>query len=372
MKRLAYSESMRRLALVFLFAGMAACGLDLAGIEGTPVDETPESGLGPGFDGGVLPDATDEGTVGDASIVDASISDASVSDAPMSDAGNDASIPDASADANDAATAPDCGCPTAVTAGWTRVGLAPTPATTCPTGYVPFDGIENPTAQASACACGTCAITTPPSCASGAIVNTIDNSSGTAMCNNTGVTAPNTTAGACLSWGGNVSLAKHIQSTPPAATGGACASTGVANRGGVVSSAARECTPSGTACEATLCGAGAGVSECIAKDGDQACPAGPFVTKHLVGGDFTLACSACGCAASATCKGTLVIATDNACTQNTVNLVVDGTCRAPSSIGGSYGFYEYVGVVNTQACSASGTSAATVGVTATPRTICCR
>lgn len=351
---------MRKFALLLLFAGMAACGLDLAGIEGTVVDEGPESGPLPGSDGGVLsPDATDDSTVGDASITDAP-------------GPTDGTIPEASADANDAATAPDCGCPTAVTAGWTRVGLAASAATSCPSGYNPFDGIESPTAPPSACTCGACAITTAPSCASGAVVSTIDNSSGAAMCNNAGATANNTTAGACLSWGGSVSLAKHIESAPPASTGGACTSAGVANRGAVVTVAARECTPSAAACEATLCGADAGVNECIAKNGDQACPPGPFATKHLVGSDFTLACSACGCATSATCKGTLVVATDNACTANTVDLVVDGTCRTPPSVGGSYGFYKYVGALNTQACNTTTASGATVGVTASPRTICCR
>jgi hypothetical protein len=406
----------------WLFVGSAtvllasvSCALS---VEGT------SPGLAPVDEGGM--DATDQGDVsvspqgsssgsghdaGDASAPkDARAHDApgdvsedregvdAVADSP-SDATPDAEIEDGGlADATDApadVTAGDGGPCTGgtpgcviVPPGWSLVAFSANQGSACPGGFQnQTDLVEGPDAT-SACACQSCTVTQPASCATGTVsvfYDTAGPGPGAGTCGMPGSVTPlgNSPAGSCATdiYKGSYNT-YDIEYVPPAATGGACTAPGTAS--GTVSYAAhdRSCSPAspasagcvGDACMPSLTGT---YQACITQSGDQACPAGNLGVKHTVGTASSVACSDCGCSVTAQCTGTVTLYTDNRCTQKPLAVPADGNCHNIKTLNGGANYttavaaYTYAGGTPTTQCAATGTSSAQSVSLTNLSTVCC-
>ncbi len=271
------------------------------------------------------------------------------------------------------------GC-VAVPAGWTLVAFAPSQTSSCPTGFDASpsqDLVEGPTA-ASACTCGACSVSQPPTCAAGSIAVNYDSVS-VGVCDKKANPSPlgNSPAGSCgtdLFVGDYSSYVIEYVAPPP--SGGACTAQGVPTTSAVMyASRDRVCLPDsakaascdGGTCHPALSGP---YEACIAAPGDVACPAGPLSVQHEVGTSGAVACPACACSVTATCSGTLTLYTDTAC-KKAPYAISTGVCVGISSAA-TYHAYEYTaGSPTNIACQAGAPSAAQSATLAGPQTICC-
>lgn len=336
----------RLLATLLGFGALVGCGLEIAGLSGT-VD-----GMSDGEGGIIGADASADGSLADGgAAVDACV--------------------------------PGTGNCVLVPAPWSLVAFATTADAGCPPGLASpsTDVMEGPSAEAGACACGTCAVTTPPTC-TGKVDIGYD-TDGTHSCAFAGVPSQNANspAGGC---GQDLFLGTEpngiegkLTPTPP--DGGVCGAPGVLQKANVTYAAkGRICTPGIPAdigCSGDTCApnVAAPFRACISQAGDQACPAGNFSVKHLVGTDVTANCGTCACSMTGTCAGTYTLYTDTACTVNPTVLAANGTCVRNAAIDGkSYKSYRYTLAPTGLGCTATGTAPVAQNVAlAGSQTVCC-
>ena len=366
----------------------SACALDHGGLGG-PGPAGPEA---TGADASVPADAS--GPPGlDAADLDAAVTD---TDAGNTDSGakGDAAVPGeagspSDSGAGDAAAVEAGSCGTScvvVPVGWALVAFEPSRSAACPAGFTnqPTDVVEGPAASASACSCGACSVTAQPTCDTGSVAVHYDatrGNPGTCALPTLPGTGPlaNSPPGSCgtdLYQGSYATFDVKYTSPPPA--GGACASPGVVASGGGVTYAAegRTCAPEArqtAGCDGGACSPAlpAPFVACITTAGRAACPPGPMSVQHVVGTSAAVSCSACVCAVTAACSGTVTLYTDSSCNKNPYPVPADGSCNPVYQQGASYNSYVYSGgAAQNVSCNASGTSTATV-VLEGEVTVCC-
>jgi hypothetical protein len=288
----------------------AGCGV-LSGLDNLSVD---------GGDGGASVDAADA-------------ADDSVSDAP-SDVGS--------------CEASTCGAPE----GFQPVLFASDRATPCPTDSTTLDAVFDPQPPLNAC---TCTCNYQPAC----FPQTLVYQYGNTTCNSTQVT-PLEVDGGCNSEGFVIQAPVHVAVGPFPPTN-ACTNA-LKTNGKATSSPARVCSIS----SCSTCAPPTGFALCFSKTGDVPCLSS--ASKHLVGSDTQLACGACtACSSTATCRGTMQLFGDYACSTNQQSVTADGTCQSTSN--GGIGSVKYLPAVDQGMCT-PGTSAASATLTA-PMTVCC-
>jgi hypothetical protein len=191
----------------------------------------------------------------------------------------------------------------------------------------------------------------------------------------------NSPAGSCLQdlYKGN-SDGLDLKYVAPAASGGACTSsgqpTGTLTYGGNDRSCAPDSAPS-AGCSGDQCTPDlpSPYLACVVQPGSVSCPSGSvFSVQHVVGTSGTLACGACGCGVDATCSGKVALFTDPGCTQGEMDFAT-GQCLAGPTGGGlggtSFGSYKYeANPPAAVSCAASGSSQASVTLVS-EETICC-
>jgi hypothetical protein len=363
-----------RLAVASLVpAALVACGLEVTGLQDTPSDGGMVPTLDSGGGGGLLdsagpPPAKDDAT-GPIVVRESGTDDDAKSPPPPP--------PQGSCDGS-------AGCYVLPT-GWSLIALAPNQSAPCPTGFAvaaPNDIVESPSGS-GACTCGACSVAAAPICTNGAIIGAYDvnNPVGPNTCGTPGSTMNNNPPGGCDTdvYTGNFD-ALDLKFTPPPPSDGQCASPGQAT--GAVSYGAedRACQPdspqaagcSGDACTPNVA---APYAACIVHGGTLGCPAGtPFSVLHVVGTGATVDCTACNCAITADCSGSVEFFTDTACMNGELDIAADDGCHpgAPlSAVPTTFGSYKYVANAPTNvACNSSGASTGTATLTH-EQTICC-
>jgi hypothetical protein len=283
---------------------------------------------------------------------------------------------------------PPCGGPgnpcTAVPAGWALVAFASAQSSPCPPGFdsaPASDLVEGAAPGASACTCGACGVTTPPSCASGAVAGYFDYSAtaaaGTCYLPDTMPLLSNDPPGACLSdvhQGGYTTF--DVRYNAPAPTGGVCSTPGVPNAAALTYGAHdRVCAAndvaamncSGTSCDPNLT---APYEACIAAPGNVACPPGPYTVAHAVGFSGSFDCADCACKITSTCSGTLTLYSDANC-QKGAYPIATGVCVDVTSAA-SFETYQYKANAPTKVSCQAGAAGAPQNVAlADPETVCC-
>jgi hypothetical protein len=340
-----------------------------------PGDAAPDAGATTGDDGG-SDDASEPGADADAGTpLDATV----VNDGAASDG----------ASAAESGGGGPCGAPgsTCITvpSGWTLVALASSQTVDCPAGFgSPSNVVESPNAS-SACSCGPCSTTSPPTCGAGEIGVAYDEtfSVDVGSCDEA-ATPPmlsNYPAGSCgtdLYTGGSYE-SFDIKYTAPGASGGVCSAPGVT--GSLTFGAHdRVCAPTSPAaanCVGDTCAPvlAAPYTACLASTspGSVACPAGTFDVAHVVGTGASFSCSACPCAVSATCSaGTVTLYTDATCSRGATSFTTgDCTNVALSTTNASFlGYKFHGGTASNVSCSATPGTAEDVTLTA-ETTVCC-
>jgi hypothetical protein len=135
----------------------------------------------------------------------------------------------------------------------------------------------------------------------------------------------------------------------------------------VVGHQTRLCAPTVDSCAAVLCAPTGSLRTCLASKGDLPCPASAS-EKHIVGGDFALACADCSCVTNtATCSGTATFYSGAGC-MGTQRVVGPGKCVATNN--SSFQSTRWVGDVATKTCANVVPGAATLSVTDV-HTVCC-
>jgi hypothetical protein len=373
---------------------LAGCGVELDGLSlGSPPDGSgsaspPNEDASlvdasiPADDQGspdVIVSSDDEGS-SDAAYPGDDQGSSSVDASPGIDATADA---DSSvADAGPCSDATSQGC-IVVPNGWTLVAFAPSQSSSCPTGFGggQSDLVEGPTASGT-CGCGSCSVTSQPSCNAGSIAVTYDTQGTTTppMCQLTAHPSPlaNTPAGQCGTdlFVGDYSTFDVAYAAPPA-SGGACTAPGVATGVGVTATSQdRTCAPDSAQsanCAGGVCqpSVSSPYAACLEAPGHVACPPGPMSVQHVVGTSATATCSACGCAITAKCSGTMTLFNDGSC-KNSAASIATGVCTPIVSTGTLIvRSYEYQGAApRTVGCQtgAPGSAQATLNG---QETICC-
>jgi hypothetical protein len=308
-----------------------ACGLEFTG-SGLAVDEAGTSPV----------DVIDGGPDADGNLVEAD------GPAPPAEGGD-----------------PCAPCGFATPSGWSLVAYG-IGSPTCPAPASPDDAIENADAGPGACACdaGACAITTTPTCTSGAI-STLFDSTGAAKCDQSG-TPLDASNGLCAPLA--ATLGKHTEIVAPAPVGGGtCSLVATPDKHGVSSTHARICRAA--TCSSVCTGLPSALSACIAQAGDVACPSG-FSARHTLGSDVAVTCGSCGaCSVTASgCSGTMTFYSDGMCANDAVTLVA-GACTVAN--GAAIGSYKWTGTPTGLACHTSAASAPSITLVGTT-TVCCK
>lgn len=234
----------------------------------------------------------------------------------------------------------------------------------CPSDFTAGDLVANPAAGAGACACGDCAATID--CSSGPIASYYDNNGGggNATCGTPGATA-DANGGACRNAAGR--FGEHAKIDAPTAVVGACTAPAVPSRGAVTTQAKRICTPGSATAPTAACNPPGDMKACLVADGDATCPASA-PTKHLVGTDFDLTCTACGCQVAATCTGKIEFYSQSNCTGMPARTLNVGSCTSTSQ--DTFNSTKWTGSVATQTCTKQPAPPASVALTG-QRTVCC-
>src|SRR5690606_1766303 len=114
-------------------------------------------------------------------------------------------------------------------------------------------------------------------------------------------------------------------------------------------------------------------ASCVARAGDEACPAG-FPDKHLVGSEGAeLECTGtCGCTVNrAPCQGAVHLYSDGSCNVDEVVVPANGLCGGPDLQGADVDSYRVV-ATSTTTCTGTGSPAASGVQMKNARTVCCR
>jgi hypothetical protein len=293
-------------------------------------------------------------------------------EALSSDGGAEGDAPtdaDAGADAMGAETGP---------ATWTRVAFAPGSRGSCPAGFAstPTDVVldtATATVGSGACTCD-CAVTSPPSCVTGAITGSYGLFSTT--CTTTSPSLGNAPGGGCDTAGVPTTPLSRINVlwNAVAPTGGTCSTTlGVHPEQVTFASHGTTCTRDVDAGDA---GVPSPFLDCIAIQGNVPCPSGPLSVAHSVGTGAAVSCSGgCTCTTSATCGSAQVTYyTSGSCgtgSGSTFVMPADGTCHQLNGSGNTFNSYVYSATVQNPACTTSSNPTATVTGLAAEMTICC-
>ena len=119
--------------------------------------------------------------------------------------------------------------------------------------------------------------------------------------------------------------------------------------------------------------AAAPLADCIAADGDLACPAGPYTNKRTVSADVGVTCDgvSCGtCSVKTTCKGTILMSGSSQCNGG-VTVSVDDTCYSvPNTTNLRYS--RYTGTIASESCLYATPSPAPALAPTGVQTVCCR
>lgn len=384
------------------WAAILGCSLDLNG-TGLPLVPVTDADVRPTEASTGAPDGTTN-AIDAAPLSDATLQDGTPADSGLADTSiPDGAPPDAVVTSNDSSVdAPVCanvttgGTCIVVPTGWSIVAFSNGRMGTCPTDFSAgtTDVVEAPNAT-NACSCGACMITNPPSCDQGTIGATYGTGFGggfgggatPATCTTPGPGLTIDSQGSCFPYpapatsGPGPSTFSAVEYTPPAPTGGSCASPGVADPSQVTyGESERVCAPNAAVTQA--CSGGqpcsarvdVGYAICIMMPGAPVgCPAGsPFSTPHWVGGDADVACSDCACALDANgCGGTLATFTDGACGTLGATFRVNGACANAFGTIPANGSYRYTPDSVDAGCAATGTSSTTNVALTSPATVCC-
>jgi len=261
------------------------------------------------------------------------------------------------------------------------VAFAGNQGTACPSQSVQADVLEGPDTS-SVCGCN-CALSTPPTCATGAIAVKYDANFNHSplSCGSTGnpATMAESTSCSTMLYTGNPLgyQSLDLSYTPPSPTGGTCTPSPLANTGNLTyASQDRICTPNTEPCTGSDCtpSFGAGWGVCISSAGSLSCPGTTFTTRHIVGGTATFTCSStCSCQVTGTCPGTITLYTNNNCTGTEQSVPVNGTCLNGSNAYNSnnYASYEYTAGTPQSSCDPTGTSTAQNVGQSNVQTVCC-
>jgi hypothetical protein len=277
-------------------------------------------------------------------------------------------------------------CGIIIPSGWSLVAFGgASSSSTCPTGFGPATTVfEGPSAN-GACSCGSCSVTTPPSCASGAINVFYDTVGlGGGRCNLMGSVSPltNSPAGSCLTdlYQGDYRTF-DIEYVPPPPTGGSCTAPGTPQNGNVTFAAQDRTCPVADAqaagCTGNVCSPPAlgAYRACITAPGNVTCPTGFTDTRHVVGTGASFDCSTCGCTVTAQCSGTVTLYSDMRCSNAPLAVPADGTCNRVTNLttkpATSYNSYTYTGAPQNVACMTSGASSPQDVALVNEATVCC-
>jgi hypothetical protein len=253
-------------------------------------------------------------------------------------------------------------CPS-IPDGFQPVRLAQSKSS-CPAGWSESDVVSQPTAGDGACSCA-CNVTNP-TCDTGTITRTLDNTS-TPTCGSAGASFL-ANQGGCSPTNLGIGY-PHYQVNAPPPSGGSCTWDAHVDTSKVASSPAVLCSPPAS-CQGAICDG----PVCVSHDGDVDCPA-PFSNKTLVGTSATADCGACpaSCTIDAKCTGTLKFFTDQQCSQGEVDFTADGTCAdSPTSVYGPYYSYSYVGSVDSATCAGTPPTATATAKLDGATTVCCQ
>jgi hypothetical protein len=275
-------------------------------------------------------------------------------------------------------------CAPAAPAGWSLVAYASAARTSCGAGFGSAeDLVEGPSALPATCACG-------------CTVDPVDQGScekGTAKLYSNGA------LGGCVALGsldfpaadgacGSKKLDSVVNSkaqiAPLPYTPGKCAPAPSKTVTPVTYAAqGRSCLPAvalGGGCAAGACAArpAAPFGMCVAKAGDQPCPAG-FPQKHLAGTGTTDTrdCSACGCSTTGSCgNAKLTLYEDSSCDPTSgkaiLPLVADDKCDpANETKATTYQAYVYSADLLNVACAPTASVASGAVSLVGARTVCC-
>jgi hypothetical protein len=351
----------------------AGCAFDKSGY--------PSTSQGAGGSGGDLTSSSSSSSAGGAGGVGSSTSTGCVPSTEDCDDGldNDCNGLTDCADPQCSGSPTGRECVAPAPTGWTMVTFAPSPATTCPSGYdSPAVVAPAPGSAGTTCTC-TCGAPSVNPCAQG----TLNLQMGMMACGGN-IYTPAVTGG-CDALGTLVTtLYSTGMANPLTAKQVSCGGTGVPPAaqpasGGVtcspVPSVAGGCQ-SGSACLPKIMTA----DRCIQSPGDVVCPPGPFSNRKVVGavGDVmdNRTCGACSCTSTATScsSATFTGYDDPACTIHAVSVQIDGTCHmvnAGTFQGNDH--FKYNATPNTLTCTATGAPPALSGAFAlkSPTTLCC-
>ena len=268
-------------------------------------------------------------------------------DVATSDAGDEAS--DAALDVGSCESGA-CGAPL----GFQPVLFASDRNTACPAGATSIDAVVDPLAPPNGCPCE---CTYQPTC----LPQPDTFEYGILSCT-TPITINAQLDGGCNAISPSLGNGSFHAQMGPFSPANAC--TNAVKTPGTVS------TTTGRLCSVTDCSACVsipGFSLCYAQSGDVPCPSS-LKTKHTVGTDANLSCSACSlCTSTAKCRGSLQMFSDTACATPNGTLTVDGTCQGFSS--SDIHSLKYTPTLEQGTCTA-GTSSASVAVAA-QTTVCC-
>jgi hypothetical protein len=378
--------SVRRALVVGSVLVTAACSVGVGGLRASSTDDAGGSSVGPADV--ESPDATSTSSggghlsPGDGGTPSTAADDASDSDtdAQAEDAGITMTRPPFDASACDDASGP---C-VVVPGGWTLVAFAPNQASACPAGFdsaPSTDVVEGPDASA-ACSCGSCSVTSMPSCSAGPVDGFYDYratvAGGTCDMPDTTPTLANNGPGACNTdiYSSGTYSSFDVEYVGPPPSGGACTAPGTPEGAAVTYAFMdRTCAPDspqaancvGDVCRPTL---PPSYGACIATAGVQACPQGPLGVQHIVGASASFTCGGCGCTLSSTCAGTITLYTDTRCSTGAKS-IPSGDCVAITA-DVTYESYKFAGGAPTNVTCKSATTGPGQGVTLTgEETLCC-
>ena len=335
-----------------LLSGGASCSLDLAGLDVV------------GDDGG----ANADGLAPDAAV-DSSIGDA-INDNPFDvpqDIGPCLGASLALCD-NDAGCGAGTKCTPFLPPSWQLVSLA---APTCGGAYpVPFTGvpvIAYTAPGASSCGCTGCTVASPGVCSATAAIST------GAACG-TAIASPPADNSCASGFTINLVAGDGIQAVQTA-TAPTCATPTQTKVIPTFDGGAQQiCTSNATGlCDFhRFCAPSSGAPVCIARAGDQPCPAG-FKVALATGATDTRDCTSCSCATTAgNCTGTLKLTTNNGCNQNVQTFKYDGGC-VPGVVGSGWNHVNLGPGTPSGTCGLADAGAPVGSVAPTdPITVCCQ
>jgi hypothetical protein len=360
---------MRALAFLPMASGgvfiVAGCGLDQGGLEQAPPSNSGNLGSA-------------DGAAGTEVMADAATRDSTDTVSPLSS-------DDASPSGDDASCSGGANTCAAVPSGWTLVAFAGTRSSACPAGFTrqSTDIVQAPPSGTAQCSCGTCTVTSPPTCDSGSIPVHYDNVPGAGAGTCSLVAQPgtgplvNNPPGSCGTdlYQGSYS-AFDISYESPAAAGGACTAK-AAPAGPLTTTAERVCAADGSQ-SSTCNGHGCPLSiaapfkVCIMAMASMSCPTGPLSVRNEVGTSGSLSCADCSCSVTANCSGTVTLYTDAACTKGPYAVPADGSCNPVNKQKASYSSYVYSGGSPTNvSCTASAGAGPPSVDLVNQATICC-